>query len=168
MAVATIATRWATWPYAQPPPPFFAPMFNVLTLSQRECQQPRAAFARGAHPGRGGFGGGFGRGGFNAGGPRPTCYKCGGPNHFARDCQAQAMKCYACGKLGHISKECQAPGGGPLSTAGKACYTCNQPGHIARDCPNKQTDAEPIPAAVDLAAVAAVPPPVAAPIAPAA
>lgn len=21
-----------------------------------------------------------------------------GPNHFARDCQAQAMKCYACGK----------------------------------------------------------------------
>jgi len=61
--------------------------------------------------GRGGFAGG--RGGFagaGAGGPgRPAmvrakiainhslltylqCYKCGGPNHFARDCQAQAMK----------------------------------------------------------------------------
>ena len=37
-------------------------------------------------PPRGGYGGGYGaRGGF-AGGPRPaTCYKCGGPNHFARD-----------------------------------------------------------------------------------
>lgn len=27
--------------------------------------------------------------------------RCGGPNHFARDCQAQAMKCYACGKIFH-------------------------------------------------------------------
>jgi len=51
-----------------------------------------------------------------------------GPNHYARDCQAQAMKCYACGKLGHISRDCNAPNGGPLSTAGKNCYRCGEAG----------------------------------------
>lgn len=53
-----------------------------------------------------------------------------GPNHYARDCQAQAMKCYACGKLGHISRDCNAPNGGPLSTAGKSCYKCGEAGKI--------------------------------------
>lgn len=61
---------------------------------------------RGAAP-RGGFGGpGMGRG-FSADestdGRVQTCYKCGGPNHFARDCHAKSVKCYACGKFeGHI------------------------------------------------------------------
>ena len=58
-----------------------------------------------------------------------------GPNHYARDCQAQAMKCYACGKLGHISRECSAPNGGPLSTAGKTCYKCGEAGEIEIESP---------------------------------
>jgi cellular nucleic acid-binding protein len=70
-----------------------------------------------------------------------TCYKCGGPNHYARDCQAQSMKCYACGKLGHISRDCTAPNGGPLNTeGGKTCYRCGEVGHISKNCTQAETN----------------------------
>lgn len=99
---------------------------------------PIPGAGRGGPGGRGGFGGP--RGGF-AGAPvnrAATCYKCGGPNHFARDCQAQAMKCYACGKLGHISRDCTAPNGGTSNAVGKTCYRCGETGHISRECPQAE------------------------------
>lgn len=67
----------------------------------RNCPTPGSAppARGGGSVGRGGYGGGGIRGGFTGGNRAATCYKCGGPNHYARDCQAQAMKCYACGKL---------------------------------------------------------------------
>ena len=76
----------------------------LLTEFQRSCPNlgfqpgPLLGVGRGAVIHRGGYGVGF-RGGFVGGTRQATCYKCGGPNHYARDCQAQAMKCYACGKL---------------------------------------------------------------------
>jgi cellular nucleic acid-binding protein len=114
-------------------------MINSL---QRNCPNPGTAGPgpiRGGGAPRGGYGG-F-RGGF-AGVPRAaTCYKCGGPNHYARDCQAQAMKCYACGKLGHISRDCTAPNGGPLTNEGaKTCYRCGEVGHISKNCPQAAGD----------------------------
>ena len=64
-----------------------------------------SGYSRGG-PSRGGFSGpGMGRGFANGeeDGRVQTCYKCGGPNHFARDCHAKSVKCYACGKFeGHI------------------------------------------------------------------
>ena len=38
------------------------------------------------------------------------CYKCNGPNHFARDCmqrrQTTHQRCYRCNKTGHLVRDC--------------------------------------------------------------
>lgn len=98
----------------------------------RQCPNPPAHPGTVAGPGAGAvrppFAGGRGVGVMP--GRVSTCFKCGGPNHYARDCQAMAQKCYACGKMGHTSRECAN-----ASTEGKTCYTCGNPGHIAKMCP---------------------------------
>ncbi|GAB1196139.1 hypothetical protein APSETT444_005406 [Aspergillus pseudonomiae] len=135
-AVATTAASPATLLYVNHARGIVRIVVNMI-LFQRNCPAPASGAGRGVGAPRGGFNGGF-RGGYGGYPRAATCYKCGGPNHFARDCQAQAMKCYACGKLGHISRDCTAPNGGPLSSAGKVCYKCAQAGHISRDCPNNE------------------------------
>ncbi|KAF9947572.1 hypothetical protein BGZ72_010460 [Mortierella alpina] len=93
---------------------------------------------------RGGRGRGAGSVGYmNAGshGRVVICYKCGGPNHFARDCMANAVKCYNCGKLNHISRDCPNLIGGIVDASIKTCYRCGVQGHISRDCTTAKTAA---------------------------
>ncbi|KAF9575493.1 hypothetical protein EC968_002754 [Mortierella alpina] len=85
------------------------------------------------------------RGGYmNAGrqGRIIVCYKCGGPNHFARDCKASAVKCYNCGKLNHISRDCPNLIGGVVDASVKTCYRCGVQGHISRDCTTTKITAD--------------------------
>ncbi|EAU84755.2 zinc knuckle domain-containing protein [Coprinopsis cinerea okayama7 len=57
--------------------------------------------------------------------PPVKCYRCGGPNHMARDCLAPAG----------TSVGDNVPTGPSNINKNKTCYKCQQEGHIARDCP---------------------------------
>ena len=51
-----------------------------------------------------------------------TCFRCGGPNHLARDCMQQSsvrhwkerlsIRCHLCNKTGHLMKNCLGNGNG--------------------------------------------------------
>ncbi|KAF9381171.1 hypothetical protein CPB97_007918 [Podila verticillata] len=116
---------------------------------------PMAQGHQGGYPHRGGRGGYMGHSGrpMHMNGPshnnshnnqnqnhnnnigRVVCFKCGGLNHYSRDCKANGAKCYSCGKYGHISRECPTLVGGVVDKTNKTCYRCGEHGHISRDCP---------------------------------
>ncbi|KAI0685030.1 hypothetical protein BC835DRAFT_574146 [Cytidiella melzeri] len=55
------------------------------------------------------------------------CYRCGGPNHMARDCLAAPGSTVSDGAL--------IPTAPANPNRNKTCYKCQLEGHIARDCP---------------------------------
>ncbi|CAK5275678.1 unnamed protein product [Mycena citricolor] len=48
----------------------------------------------------------------------------------------RSVKCYRCGGPNHMAKDCLAPASNDLAPGPKkTCYKCHQEGHIARECP---------------------------------
>ena len=99
VGVATLVGCRGIWQYTSRYSAFY-----FANRIKRACPSAGVGPMRGGMMGRGGFAGGF-RGGFAGGQRTATCFKCGGPNHYARDCQALAMKCYACGKLVRVLEQ---------------------------------------------------------------
>ncbi|KAF8897501.1 hypothetical protein BD779DRAFT_1465674 [Infundibulicybe gibba] len=58
--------------------------------------------------------------------PPVKCYRCGGPNHMARDCLAAP---------GTLMSDSTPTGPAANLMKNKTCYKCQMEGHIARDCP---------------------------------
>ncbi|KAJ5281139.1 hypothetical protein N7478_006511 [Penicillium angulare] len=85
--------------------------------------------------GSGDGGGGGGGGGFD----NNACRRCGGTDHFARNCpnddndngySDSSRACYNCGQTGHNKADCPEP-----RKASGACFNCGKEGHSKADCP---------------------------------
>lgn len=51
---------------------------------------------------------------------RRVCFKCGKPNHFARECP--------------LNSQVESGGGSVTPNESRVCFRCDRAGHIARDC----------------------------------
>ena len=53
-------------------------------------------------------------------GSQRNCFRCGGPNHFARHCwmnakEKRSVKCYRCDEVGHVAAKCPVGKGEPTA-----------------------------------------------------